>query len=50
MIKFCICIICAALILLTWRTEALKTRINRLEYELSITKREIRKSKERKDG
>ena len=46
--KFCICAICVAIIFLTWRTEALKTRINRLEEDLSFAKREIRRLKERK--
>lgn len=49
MIEICMCILCAVLIFLTWRTEVSKTKINRLEDELSIAQREIRNLKEQKD-
>ena len=37
MIKLCICIICAAIIFLTWRLEFLIRKVRRLENELYVT-------------
>ena len=36
-ISICICILCAIVIFLTWRTEFSKRKIKRLEKEMRIT-------------